>query len=764
MKSNSFARVLFCFGLITLTALPGRTQIDPGTVGELEPPIYRFQAPSELKPLPSGPGLVVFPPSLPKGSDQTLQDMTATAARWLQLHAAGQLAFGKSTSWLLPEATSRLLGYKDLRAGAPQAIAVANSFGATHIAIGTLSGSGERLKLAYQVGALTAAGKKKVATWKSLGAPISLAGNRDALAAGLPGLATSMVKRLGGGEKVTAAPLSASDLALLGKAYRSKRKQIAGAELKRVDELILKDPLAGGLALDSAWMRHRFPTARIAEGMAASGGDNPLVWSLIGRGNLPDYQPYVERVVRLAKAHPNNAALALAENQALESVAGLYRRSEVAERLVRCNPKNAYNWLLLDAMMTYSAQFVRVGRTSDRVTEKEWEALAKTYRLATEVSQRAAALAPHDGETWRSLAGSATFSGDAKLARGAFWKAHQLMPNSSSVYVWGFEMFQDKWGGTDAELEKIVKLAVNAKFPTALDRRHISRILKRIGRDEESFKIADLAIAQARREIEEDPDNADARYSLAMSFHERNDHFRAIPEMRESLRIQPDRVDRRSELAEMLLQDHNYQDAIPEFERILKQIPGSFTGVFGKGRALHWMGRHAEAEPMLRKCYEAQPYSGLVMHFLGGTLFSLNRHAEALPFLKESAQRTQWISGNHLLLAHIYMQKGEWVNAEIQSKLGIEVAPKVPDMHWALGKARLQLGNAQEALTSAREARRLNAEHPAFPLLEGEALQKLGKTSEAIAAWEAVLKIDAGRDGQEAKWARDLIAKARETK
>jgi tetratricopeptide (TPR) repeat protein len=71
--------------------------------------------------------------------------------------------------------------------------------------------------------------------------------------------------------------------------------------------------------------------------------------------------------------------------------------------------------------------------------------------------------------------------------------------------------------------------------------------------------------------------------------------------------------------------------------------------------------------------------------------------------------------------------------------------PDEADAHWRLGQALLALaGDAAGALPPLDRARELAPEEPRVHATRGEALAFLGRHAEAVAAFEAALKLDPG--------------------
>lgn len=139
---------------------------------------------------------------------------------------------------------------------------------------------------------------------------------------------------------------------------------------------------------------------------------------------------------------------------------------------------------------------------------------------------------------------------------------------------------------------------------------------------------------------------------------------------------------------------------------------------------------------------------------------------QAAPPMAVSSTPTQVapaLNVDHQAVAFSYLEKGQWMAAAEEARLGLQLHPEVADLHWMLGKALFQGGDIAGALASAKEAMRLNPNHTAFPLLLGEVLMKQGKKKDAITAWMLVLKLDAGRNQWDARTARQLIEGARLT-
>ena len=757
---------------------PAHPPADAGEVEAVQPVShYRFTAPNRLTSLPSGPGVLIFDPILPADPGQKLRDLTSACGTWLYINVGGQPAFGKTPGWSVPIRLARQAGFEELRPTAAQAAGIARSAGCTHAAVGIVTRAGEKLSLTYQLwdvrpalpkvqGKADSAHRKgRVAsrpTSQRVGRPATVSGTASEITAQLPQVARALVRAAGGTPAGIPEVLSltAEDLVLLGRAARSSKRDLGAEELSRLEAVQEKDPLACAVWLNTRWLRARRPTPPVVRKMVEAAPENAVIWWIAGYSAVGNYRPYVETVRKLAVLYPHNYLFAQAESWSLGE-ADRSSRAAPLERAVRCAPGNADGWSLLAGSISGVANELRQARLASKVPEKDWPTLERYYDYWMQATLRATRIEPRNGYFWLGVAGAATFSGDSKLARDAFWKAYALSPKADELYSWGLQMFDAKWGGNRAEFEKVAKLAVEASYNSAADMQTASHSLRRAGFPERATALLERAYRTARAEIELDSDDSDAHVDLARIAMEQGKLGEAVESLRVSARIQPDRADLHWELGLRLYDHRNYPEAEREFREVVNIAPEHSNGYRGLAMTQIYLGRPAEAEKSARQAHRLGPSFALNAYWLGEALFQQGRKEEALTHFEEAGRLSQNIPALNQRLCLLLTEKGRLDEAIAAGERAVRRSPKSVNAQSLLLRALLKKGDSEPALAAARAALEVDPKNPAYHLLLGNALLLAGRREEALVEWKVVLDLSGSQNTPETQEARQQIEKHR---
>jgi Flp pilus assembly protein TadD len=135
---------------------------------------------------------------------------------------------------------------------------------------------------------------------------------------------------------------------------------------------------------------------------------------------------------------------------------------------------------------------------------------------------------------------------------------------------------------------------------------------------------------QLRRATEEDPQEAEAWYWLAVTEDNLGMEGSAIPSYRRALALGcADEAGARAYLASSLQKTWRASEALPESEQAIALRPHDPLLAFIHANVLADLGRHAQAEAYYRRALELDPSLSLAWHALGHLLAYLGRLEEA---------------------------------------------------------------------------------------------------------------------------------------
>ena len=184
------------------------------------------------------------------------------------------------------------------------------------------------------------------------------------------------------------------------------------------------------------------------------------------------------------------------------------------------------------------------------------------------------------------------------------------------------------------------------------------------------------------------------------------------------------------------------EPALQWYEIALKLEPDSPVAQINTATALHNMGRHREAIPLLRKARESSTNLYLVCNLLGACLIKCGEAREAVePF--EAATRLQpgdsegWANLSTALNAI-----GQHERAGECADRALSLKPHSSSALGAMGAARFEQGRLAEAIESYRQGAALPAPSAEMLAAYGNALLANGLNEEAIEQLERAVKLD----------------------
>jgi len=701
-------------------------------------------APTPAPNSASGAGIVVCEPAGP-GPDA---EFGAGCALWLQMEVGGQPALGKTPPW---DGLSRArfeLDRDDLRLSAAEAAPLAGMLGATHAAVGTLSGAGPRLTLTYQIVQLPAG--------KPVGAALTISGTRNQIVAGLPKLAKTLAVRLGAASPNIPASvgLSPAELKLLASA---RRMALADAKEATLSALAARNPLAAMIVLVRRPDRTHAQEAAAARTLLSQASANPLAWGAVAGVSTKVLVSQAARLDSLALQFPHNHLLAGAQVFRASTTDNRKAEQSAASRLVADAPRDPEGWLTYAMMLSDQADDIRHGRAFDALTPAEADTLGRLYPRWQTATAKATTLDPAFTNAWLGLAEAATFADDTAAAEKALDTAwtlsratHALPGDAPAVISWALQMYQPKWGGSPARLAEFAQIA------SGQDERDDKTVLKFAhtlgtltpaigveGLDGKALqkKLLDAFLVRKRAAVASHPSESWSHLALAKTLWATGDMVGTIAEYRTACSLPPDSAIARFDLGYLLHyqletqgQPGTYDEAIARLQEAVRIDPDYLQAYVELDYCLKNTGRFTEATQALKQALRLDPKSGPTYAALAKVQIRQKDYAEAIINYRKAlslgdyrepsyenlitaldatgqydailgtaqAELRLFPNGNSLTyneVAGVYLHKKLWDRAMTASKAALTLDSADAWAHENLAEAYLGAGRLAEART-----------------------------------------------------------------
>jgi tetratricopeptide (TPR) repeat protein len=260
------------------------------------------------------------------------------------------------------------------------------------------------------------------------------------------------------------------------------------------------------------------------------------------------------------------------------------------------------------------------------------------------------------------------------------------------------------------------------------------------------------------------------------------DLARATQAYREALQYDRANPAAWSGLAESLARAGTTGEAADAARTSLSLAPrGNPRAKLALGRALLARGEHARAAERLEEAYAESPHMAPVAHLLGHAYFLGHHYPEALTRYQEAlrnapddveapvsrlrlavifVQRMRLDEAERMLaeaeesgapqvelqlaLGELYTRRAQRLDAVEAFRRAATLRPGDPVIHYRLAITQRSLRRHEEALASADEAVRLDAQTSRYHRLRGELLLDLGRRPAATEAFRRALEADGG--------------------
>lgn len=694
-------------------------------------------------PSMDNPGIVIFDP-VSVGTAKSANDFGIGCSRWLFLHVGGQPELGKTPLWRSVDRVRREMQKSSLSLTAADAARAARLLGATHLVTGTLSG-GPTITLTYRV--------QKATDKAPLGAPITVSGTPDQVVAALPEAARKICNTVG--VRNPALPksveLMAAELQRLGSEIWTVTPDSAFAHSTRLADLRKKSPLADLICMNYLEPQEQMALDEMCRAVLAMAPDNVLAIGECSFAAPRILAQQKQRIIALARAHPNSFCLSLADGVAHAAASDFPGWHAAVQRGLQISPDSADACLALAAEVNAEAGDRRKARFASQMSPADWQYIQPRYAEWERLAKKATEIDPKYGLAWLRLATSATFNGDPQTADTAMWKALALMKGSPMTYEWGLEMYQAKWGGDEAKRRKVAGLAVTDPYPYTGFMVRASSLLLGQGYPDLSKVLLGRGIAALKKAVQQNPNDPMLLEPLAKGLGGFGDVAGSVDAYRRLVRLRPNNAAFADEYARTLYAVGNVPEALNQYKEASRLDPANATYKYWTAFVLQYQKHYVEAEKILRDVIKMSPNYADAHAVLANTLFELGKYEPALKEYDEAIRLRPTVGGLVARKGYIYIKMGQFDKAVEVAEMALRVTRDEIAALNVLSMAYLGKNDFKRAEEYARRAVFVSPNDGYSKLNLGNALIKLGKKNEARKEWQRVLTLDRGKFAPEAR-------------
>lgn len=200
-----------------------------------------------------------------------------------------------------------------------------------------------------------------------------------------------------------------------------------------------------------------------------------------------------------------------------------------------------------------------------------------------------------------------------------------------------------------------------------------------------------------------DPNHVEALTNLGVAVHEEGDSLEALGFFERALILQPNRPDLLNKEGFILQELDRHSDAILKFEAAIQVQPAFSDAWFNLGHSLVQLKRDHEAEMAYRKVLSFEPSNYKAWSNLGESLYKQHQFEQSIDCYKKSLSIHPTSAAYHNL-GQSFNSVGAISGALKATEVSIQLNPKNPIHHAALGELLLSEGRYEEALLSYQQA------------------------------------------------------------
>ena len=716
-------------------------------------PLSAWTPVDQLPSVAVGPGLVVCEP-VAAGAGAGVADFGAGCGRWLHFSVAGLPQMGQTPLWSSLERAEAEMGRTDLRLGLPDVRRLAGILGATHMALGQITGPAAHCTLSYQLYAVPGG--------TPVGTALQATGTQAQVLSQLPRLAQRMSALLG----LSPSPLppairaTPTEIGLLGRLAWYPDQNLPAAQIHQLQVMATRLPLAGLFLVNTTEDLTGPQWDAAARALLAQEPSNGLVWAQLGYSSPGMVALSQPQLARNLQAFPQNYPFAAAQTWVQRRLQNANAERRAAEQTVQNAPRNPDAWLTLGSTVSEEGDRVRQCRLAADLSAQEWQFLNSVYPQWDYAVSRSAQLDPLYGKAWDRVAQAATFDGHPRQADQALWKDIALNPNDPGSYEWGLQMYQGKWGGSSRKLAQTAQTLSSLPYPKVEQGLYAVKLLRdnegepgQFGAERQAL-LARL-LARTRQAIAHNPGDAQAHYDQAYALSLAGRTGQSAAEYRNVVLLRPTDAQALFDLAQEYDQRNALAPAITAYRQGLCLDPTSAVAHFGLGWDLKEQRQLRLAETEMRKAVQAAPYYAEAHAGLATVLAGEHRGKEATAEMQQAVRLNPSLIPAVGELCSLLDEQGRYAESLAAGRHAIQIKPDDNGTMDEMADDYLHLKQWDRSIEMSQAALQVDASDALAHENLGEAYVGQGRKGDARDEWNKVLAMD---HGDVAPVARKMLA------
>ena len=247
-----------------------------------------------------------------------------------------------------------------------------------------------------------------------------------------------------------------------------------------------------------------------------------------------------------------------------------------------------------------------------------------------------------------------------------------------------------------------------------------------------------VSAAQARPANDELSPELQQLYAQAKQAQQQGDRATAIEKYLAIIKLAPHLAAAYNNLGMLYFKEHDYNHAAEMLKRAVALNPNMQSASAMLGMTYFELGANEEAEPLLRTALSANPTDDNVEMTLALTLIDLKKYGEAASHLNNFLERNPRDQQAWYVLRKTYLQMSEDALARIN-----EINPDSVIAHEIAGEIDANMYNYVDALVEYKKAVDMAPHQPGTHMRMGDAYWHLGKWESAQAEFRSELANDA---------------------
>jgi tetratricopeptide (TPR) repeat protein len=231
-------------------------------------------------------------------------------------------------------------------------------------------------------------------------------------------------------------------------------------------------------------------------------------------------------------------------------------------------------------------------------------------------------------------------------------------------------------------------------------------------------------------------------YVQAVQQYQAGDRERAMAQLIEATRLNPNLIMPRVMLGDMYRSDGNYDDAVKQYEQVTKMDPYYASNWYKLGVGYQFMERLKDAASSYQKALKIAPKDAKSYMNLGLAQLYLGNTEQALNYAKKATELEPKLPAAWSNLGVTLDAAGKYPEAEEAYRKSIDLDPDNSATLVNLATNLMSQNKAAEAAELMKRAVGIS-NTAAVRKRYGDTLAKAGRYDEAIAQYQAALKLDA---------------------